>query len=165
MSHSQDATDPSERECSDIMPWLLAIAEVVNSGGRLTPQKGTRKMLRDWVDTYGPETCWRGLKHFSKTFGMANAPDVEALFQSHPHLPNLLKTGEGQRIVSQWFNDNSATVDQARRVFHALGKLVPITITSKFTEGEVTPEHKKILGEVFQILGKERNDEEGRTLC
>jgi len=155
MSHSQDATDPLERECSDIMPWLLTIAEVVNTGGRLAPEKATQKLLKEWVDMYGSETCWRGIKHFSKTFGMADAPGVEALFQSCLHLPNLLKTEEGQRVLRQWFNDNSAKVDEARRLFHVLGKLLPITTTSQFAEGAANAEQREVLAKVSDILAKE----------
>ena len=164
MSRSQDVTDSTERECPDIMPWLLAIAEVVNSGGRLAPQKATQKLLKEWVDTYGPETCWRGIKHFSKTFGMADALAVEELFQSHPDFPSLLRNEEEtKRALSQWFEKNSAIVSQAHQLFYGLGKLVPPNTTSRFAEGGVTLEHQKILGEVFQILEKERDDE-GRTL-
>ena len=166
MSHSQDATAPSERECSDIMPWLLDIVEVVNSGGRLAPQKATQKLLKEWVDTYGAETCWRGIKHFSQTFGMADTLAVEALFQSHTDLPSLLRNeDEAKRALSQWFEDNSARVGQARQLFYGLGKLVPHSTTNKFAEGEVTSQQRKILGQVFQILGKEPQNESSSTLC
>ena len=161
MSRSQDATDSLERECLDIMIWLLAIAEVVNSGGRLAPEKATQKLLKEWLDTYGPETCWRGIKHFSKTFGMADALAVEALFQSHPDLPSLLRNEEGaKKALSQWFEDNSEKVHQAHQLLCGLGKLVPPSTATKFAEGEVTYEHKEILGKVSQILEKENDDEE-----
>ena len=150
---------------SGIMHWLLAILQVVNTGGKLAPEKATLKALHDLINNYGTERVWEGIKHFSKTFGMADTLAVEVLFQSHPDLPSLLSNEEGaKKALSQWFEDNSARVDQARQLFYRLGKLVPYGTTSKFTEGEVTPEHQKILGEVFQILRKERNDEEGRTL-
>lgn len=139
-----------------IMSWLLAIVEVLNSGGRLAPQKATQKLLEEWVDMYGSETCWQGIKHFSKTFGMADALGVEALFQSCLHLPNLLKTEEGQRVLRQWFNDNSAKVDQACRLLHVLGKLVPTTMTSEFAQGETSSEQRKIWCRVSQILEKEK---------
>ncbi|HUV56379.1 MAG TPA: hypothetical protein VMV84_04020, partial [Dehalococcoidales bacterium] len=58
---------------------------------------------------------------------------------------------------------NSAIVSQARQLFCGLGKLMPPSTTSRFAEGGVTFEHQKILGEVFQILGKECDDE-GCTL-
>jgi len=165
MSHSQDAKDSSEKEFSDIMPWLLATAEVLNSGGRLAPEKATQKLLKEWVDMYGSETCWQGIKHFSKTFGMADALGVETLFQSHPDLPSLLRNEEEtKRALSQWFEENSARVHQAHQLFYRLGKLVPHSTTDKFAEGEVTSQQRKILGQVFQILGKEPQNESS-TLC
>ena len=165
MSHSQDAIDPLVREYPDIVSWLLAIAEVVNTGSRLAPQKAFQKQLQELIDIYGSERVWEGIKQLSLTFGLADALTVEALFQSHPDLPSLLRNKEeAKRALSQWFERNSARVGQARQLFYGLGKLVPHSTTSKFAVGEVTPEHKEILGEVFQILGKESNDEEGCPL-
>lgn len=45
-----DKPQTSERECPDIMPWFLAIAEVVNAGGKLAPQKAVQKLLQELVD-------------------------------------------------------------------------------------------------------------------
>jgi len=165
MSHPQDTIASPDREYPSIMPWLLAITEVVNSGGRLAPQKVTRKLLKEWVDTYGPETCWQGIKHFSKTFGMADALAVEALFQKHPDLPILLRNEEeAKKALSQWFEKNSTIVSQAHQLSYGLGKLVPPSTTSKFAEGEATPEQREILGRVSQILGKDENNEESSNL-
>ena len=165
MFYSQDTADPSEKKCSDIMTWLLAILEVVNSDGKLAPQKAIQKLLEEWVDNYGPETCWRGIKHFSKNFRMADDLSVEALFQSHPDLPSILQNEErAKKAFSQWLEDNSEKVYQAHQLLCGLGKLVPRGTISKFAEGGVTPEQQEILGETFLILGKERNDEEGSSL-
>lgn len=164
MSYSQDTTDPSEKECSDIMTWLLAILEIVNSGGRLAPQKAIQKQLQELVDTYGSNTVWEGIKQSSMTFGIGDAPYAEALFRSHPNLPSLLQTEETAKKINQWFEQKSAIVRQAHQLFSGLGKLVPPRTTSKFAEGEVTPEQREILGKVSQILGKEDNNEESSNL-
>jgi len=165
MCHSLDAIGPSERESSDIMPWLLAIAEVVNAGGRLAPQKATQKQLQELVDTYGSDRVWGAIKQFSVSFGMADVSGVEVLFHSHPELPRLLKTEEAaQRALSQWFEENSARVEGFRHLFCRLGKLMVPTITNKFAKGEATPEQRELLGKVCQILEKEDNNEENGNL-
>ena len=45
-----DKPQTSERECPAIMPWFLAIAEVVNAGGKLAPQKAVQKLLQELAD-------------------------------------------------------------------------------------------------------------------
>jgi len=164
MSHSQDTIASPDREYPSIMSWLLAIAEVLNSGGRLAPQKAIQKQLQELVDTYGSDAIWQMIKQFSMTLGIGDAPYAEAQFRSHPDLPNLLQTEESAKKISHWFQEKSAIVSQAHQLLCGLGKLVPPSTTSRFAEGGVTFEHQKLLGEVFQILGKERDDE-GRTLC
>ncbi len=156
MSHSQNATDPSGRECPDIMPWLLAIAKVVNTGGRLAPQKAFQKQLQELIDVYGSEKVWEGIKQLSLTFGLADALTIEALFQSHPDLPSLLRSEEEvKRTLNRWFEENSGRVDQARHLFHSLGRLMPITTTSQFTEGAANSEQREVLAKVSDILAKE----------
>lgn len=166
MSSSEITTVSPQEQPHDIMHWLLAILEVVNTGGRLAPQKAIQKLLQELVDNYGSERVWEGIKQFSMTFGIADASGVEALFRSQPDLPSVLKTEEAaQTALSQWFEKNSAKVGQAHQLFYGLGKLVPPTTTTKFAKGEATPEQKEILGKVSQILEKGNNDEESDNLC
>lgn len=157
---TSEATQPS-----GIMYWLLAILQVVNTSGKLAPQKAFQKLSQELVDSYGPLRVWEGIKQLSLTFGLADVLTVEALFQSHPDLPSILRNEErAKKALSKWFEDNSEKVYKAHQLFCGLGKLVPQGTTSKFVEGGVTSEQQKILGEAFLILGKEGNDEEGRTL-
>jgi hypothetical protein len=96
---------------------------------------------------------------------MADASGVEVLFHSYPDLPSKLKTEEAaQRVLSQWFEENSARVADFHHLFCALGKLVVPTIANKFAKGETIPEQREILGKVSQILQKEGNSEESGNL-
>lgn len=165
MSHSQDTIASPDREYPSIMSWLLAIAEVLNSGGRLAPQKAIQKQLQELVDTYGSDAVWQVIKQFSMTLGIGDAPYAEAQFRSHPDLPNLLQTEESAKKINHWFQEKSAIVSQAHQLLCGLSKLVPPNTTSKFTKGEFIPEQREVLGQVFQILGKEPQNESSSTLC
>lgn len=165
MSHLQDTIASPDREYPSIMSWLLAIAEVLNSGGRLAPQKAIQKQLQELVDTYGSDAVWQVIKQFSMTLGIGDAPYAEAQFRSHPDLPNLLQTEESAKKINHWFQEKSAIVSQAHQLLCGLSKLVPPNTTSKFAKGEFTPEQREVLGQVFQILGKEPQNESSSTLC
>lgn len=159
MSNSQVTAESTQS--SSIMHWLLATLQVVNAGSKLAPEKAITKVLLELISIYGVEGVWERVKQLSLTFRIADASSTEALFHSHPNLPILLGNDEEyKRALSQWFEDNSARVDQMHRLFCGLGKLVPPSTTSKFADGEAAPEHKEILGKVSKILEKENDDEE-----
>ncbi|GAI71251.1 unnamed protein product [marine sediment metagenome] len=151
MSQNNYPTNPEEKQ-PHIVDWLLAILQVVNASGRLAPQKAIQKRQQELVDTYDSDTLWEGVKQASMTFGIGDVPYAETLFRSHPNLPDLLQTEESAKKVNDWFEGKSAMVSQAHQLFCGLGKLVPSSTTTKFTEGGVTAKQRRILGEVHQIL-------------
>ena len=109
-----------------IMRWLLAILQVVNAGGKLAPEKAIMKALQELVNTYGAEKVWEGVKHLSLMFGIAGASSTEALFNSHPDLPELLKTDrEARKALNDWFEKHSALVRQFHKISLAVLRLSP----------------------------------------
>jgi hypothetical protein len=109
-----------------IMRWLLATLQVVNAGGKLAPEKAIMKALQELINTYGAEIVWEGIKQLSLMFGIADASRTEALCNSHPDLPELLKSDrEARKALSGWFEEHSALVTQFHKNSLAVLRLSP----------------------------------------
>ena len=102
---------------SDIIHWLLQILQVVNTGGKLAPEKAISKLLNKLINTYGHERVWEGVKQLSLTFRVGDALRVEALFHAHPDLPELLKTDhEAHKALNGWFETHPADVTRFHKI-------------------------------------------------
>ena len=116
MSYSQYTIVPLVREYPDVLSWLLAIVEVVNTGSRLAPQKAFQKQSQELIDVYGSVKVWEGIKNFSETFKIADIRTIETLFESYPDLPNILvNEEETKKALGQWFENNSEKVQQTHQ--------------------------------------------------
>lgn len=112
---------------SGIMRWLLAILQVVNASGKLAPEKAIMKALQELINTYGAEKVWEGIKQLSLMFGIADASSIEALFNSHPDLPELLKTDhEARKALDGWFEQHSPLVTRFHKISSAMLRLNPV---------------------------------------
>lgn len=121
-SHATVESAPS----NGIMRWLLATLQIVNAGGKLAPEKAITKALQELINTYGAEKVWEGIKQLSLTFGIADASRTEALCNSHPDLPELLKSDrEAHKALSDWFEEYSALVTQFHKISSAVLRLSP----------------------------------------
>jgi hypothetical protein len=125
MCNSQATAESAQPR--DIMDWLLAILQVVNEGGKLAPEKAITKGLQELVNTYGAERFWEGVKQLSLMFGVADAPGIEALFQSHPDLPEFLKIDqEAHKALDHWFEQHSEFVTGFHKIASSIFRLTPI---------------------------------------
>jgi hypothetical protein len=108
------------------MHWFLAMLKVVNAGGKLAPEKAITKALQELINTYGDERVWGKIKQLSLMFNIASASSAEALFNSHPDLPELLKTDyEARKSLNDWFEQHSALVTQFHKISLAMLRLSP----------------------------------------
>ena len=137
---SESKTTLESTQSSGIMQWLIAISKIVNADNRLVSNKAVQKRLQEFIEIYGAESVWGASKQLSTVFGMPNAQFVEALFQSYPNLPEILKQEEVTReTLNQWFEQNSAFVTRFHKVATTALRVNPV-IEWQSKSSQSTPE-------------------------
>ena len=142
-------------QAGGIMHWLLAISNIVNADSKLAPNKAIQRRLQELIETYGADKVWEAVKQYSIAIGMSNAPFVEALFQSCPDLPELIKTVEATlEALNQWFEQNAAVVTRFHKVSTAALRASPV-IEWQFESSPATAED---LRPILDLLFRKRED-------
>ena len=147
MSNSQvmaESTQPSS-----IMHWLIATLQVVNAGGKLAPEKAITKASLELINIYGAQRVWEEVKQLSLMFRIADISSTEALFHSHPDLPELLKTDhEACKALDEWFEQHSELATQFHKMSSAILRLSPVVEWKV----ESLPETGKDLNSIMDLL-------------
>ncbi len=149
MPNSQALTESTQ--AGGIMHWLLSISNIVNADSRLAPNKAIQKRLQELIKTYGPDKVWDGIRQFSTALGLTNAPFVEALFQSCPDLPELIKTEKATlEALNQWFEQNAEDVTRFHRISSAMLRANPVVEWKVEPLSDANTDFKPIMDMLFR---------------
>jgi hypothetical protein len=104
--------------------WLLDSLSILNKETKLAPAEATQQGLQELLNGIG----WARVKEVLIAFGFSDAlAAAEAVAESCPHFPELLKSAEGQAAVQNFYEEHASQMMNFRKAMVELMGLTPST--------------------------------------
>lgn len=126
--------------------WLLDSLSILNGEGKLAPAKAAQRRVRELLE----DTGWAKVREGLTAFGFGDAvAGAEAVAESCPDFPELLKSEAGQAAISEFFERHSTQVAELHGTMVRLMRLTPPTFTLSITDDATNPAWNNFWGGIL----------------